>query len=271
MSTNIWVSTTGNWANTAGWHNSDIPDSADSALLVDNDAVAVTSGFAQGAIDLDKLLINDFPNAIGAAGTPLVIGATTFQITGNTGAIYIENSSGSTNTWYIASTSRQPIVLTGTAAYTRVVIISGVVSISDNVSVGIIEIGYNTNENKDAVLTLDTCVVNQIEQSGGTIYSDSTEIVEHYKSGGEFYATGTHVGSSETMWHSGGKYDRRINADFASMVLAGGFTDLSHNVAPWDLNSITLFPGAKFLTNPNVVTITNTYNIEKQLAYGPQP
>ncbi len=273
MSVNRWVSSTGDWSNTAGWHNSDVPDSADSAFLCNNGAVAVSSGLSQSAIDLDDLIVTDFANNIGSSGSPLIIGAGTFQFIGNTGEIYITNHSGVTNTWLINSTSRKTISLTGTATYNRIVVIRGNVTITGNGStiIDLLQIGYHTNELRDAVVNLDSCVVTSCMQSGGTLNAASCEILEHYKAGGNFYGTGTHVGTSDIMWHSGGLYDRRLNAAMAAIYAGGGNVDLTHNIAPWTLSALARLPGAKVSTNPQVVTIMNTYDVENELAYGPQP
>ena len=131
MSTNIYVSSTGDWSNTAGWHNADVPDSADSALLIDNDAVSVSAGLSQGAVELAKLMIVDFPNNVGSSGSPLIIGAGTVQILGNTGNVYIQNDSSGANSWFINSMNRtSAATLTGSATYTRIVINRGVVTIT---------------------------------------------------------------------------------------------------------------------------------------------
>lgn len=275
MSTNRWVSTTGDWSNTAGWHNADVPDSTDSALLCDNDAVAVTAGLSQGAIDLAQLMIVNFPNDVGASGGPLIIGATTFQILGDTGNVYIQNDSGSANTWFINSNNRTAAaVLTGSATYTRVVVIRGAVTITGG-TITLLQVGYDTNPNRDAVVTLSGCTVGTIEQSGGTINATTSAIGVHHKSGGTFNYTGNPSGTYGIVYHRNGEYNYRAAADgtpnIEDVVASGGYMNFANVVGPCSIDNFTALPGAKYVKNTQLVTVTSELLIENELAYGPQP
>lgn len=274
MSTNIWVSTTGDWSNTAGWHNSDVPDSADSALLVDNGGVAVTAGLSQSAIDLAQLMIIDFPYDVGSSAAPLVIGATTFQILGNTGNVHITNHSGSTNTWYINSQNRTAAANLNGSAYTRVVVVRGVVTITSS-SISLLQVGYDKNQNRDAVVNLVNCSVLELQQSGGTINASGTAIAAHHKSGGTFNYTGAPSGVYGTIWHGSGKYDYRGTSDggpnIEVIVASGGTMNFANVLGPTSIDSVIALPGAKYVKNSQLVTVTSELLIENELAYGPQP
>lgn len=275
MSTNIWVSTTGDWSNTAGWHNADVPDSTDSALLCDNGGVAVIAGLSQGAIDLDKLMIVNFPYAVGSSGGPLVIGATTFQILGSTGNVYIQNDSGSANTWFINSSNRTAAaVLTGSATYTRVVVVRGAVTITGG-TVTLLQVGYDKNQDRDASVTLSGCTVGTIEQSGGTINASTTAIGVHHKSSGEFNYTGNPSGVYGIVYHGNGRFNYKAQADgtpnIEDVVTGGGMLNFANVVGPCTVDNLTAMPGAKYIKNPQLVTVTSELIIENKLAHGPQP
>jgi len=129
-----WISTDGNWAAAGSWSPSGVPITGDTVILAGSSTASVTSGFAQGAIDLLLLYVDDsYLGNIGTSGTPLVIGATTIKHFGR-GTFYLQDDTGTPATGskiYVESgNNSNAMILTVTGTVDMLTVSRGTVTIS---------------------------------------------------------------------------------------------------------------------------------------------
>ncbi len=95
MSEPVWISTDGDWSNTASWDTAAVPVSSDTVIF-DGIAsvVSVTSGLNQSAVDLAELVVEpEYTGDFATSGAPLQID--TVQLTHRgSGAMYIQGGAG---------------------------------------------------------------------------------------------------------------------------------------------------------------------------------
>lgn len=272
MSSVTWVSTSGDWSSNASWSTGAVPVSTDDVFFIDNGAVSVSSGLAQGAVDLNSLNVIDFTGNIGASGSPLVIGATYFRI-GGSGENYIQNDlTGTEKVWVYSHNRAAALSLTGNAC-ARVVVLRGAVTIG--AAVTLLQVGYIDNEAADADVTISGVAISNVHQSGGRIRTTGGATVSTlYRAGGTFEFAGA-AGGSLSLINGGGIFKYQATNLLApqniSVLISGnGTVDLSEPYSVYEVVDSYIMGRANYLKHPSVTTSGSEYNVNTEVAQGPQ-
>lgn len=266
----IWISTSGDWSSNASWSTGAAPVSTDDVFLINNGAVAVSSGLSQGAVDLASLNVIDFPFDIGTSAAPLVIGSTAFRFTGS-GASYIQNDSAGAETVWVASSNRTAALkMTGTTV-SRMVVLRGVVEVG--CAVTRLQVGHVDNPTRDAVVTVNGVTVSELYQSAGYVTTTGGATVSAvYKAEGTFDFQGS-AGGSLNLIQGGGltKYQATNTRapNIGVLELGNGTVDLSSPYSTYAVTYAYILGRADFKKHP-MVTVTTEYNVNKEVADGPQ-
>ena len=157
----LWKSADGDWDADGSWESGAEPITGDVAILPNNSIVAVTSGLAQGAVDLDALITQPKYNQdIGTSGGHLVISAGRVLHEGG-GMLYYTDGDGTTDLFIVNSAGGA--VISGSVV-TKIIVFKGNVTLDASLgAVSILDVSYVGAQASDAVVI--------IEQSAGTVTS----------------------------------------------------------------------------------------------------
>ncbi|KKN11043.1 hypothetical protein LCGC14_1030440 [marine sediment metagenome] len=117
MATPIWISSNGDWGDTASWSTGSVPVSADTVVFDGvNSVVSVTSGLNQTGIDLSRLDTSpEYTGDIGLPGNPLRIDASTVLHRGR-GSLYFKGDGGGISVQVDSANLVDALVLSGTSS-----------------------------------------------------------------------------------------------------------------------------------------------------------
>lgn len=132
MATPIWISSDGDWGNTASWSTGAVPVNDDTAMFDGlNSVVSVTGGLEQTGVNLARLQSNPaYTGDIGLNGNPLHIDALTVLHRG-TGTLYFKSDGGQNHIQVDSTNLINAAVLSGTSSAYIVTVKKGRVTCSD--------------------------------------------------------------------------------------------------------------------------------------------
>ncbi|KKL87249.1 hypothetical protein LCGC14_1936570 [marine sediment metagenome] len=264
MATPIWISSDGDWGNTASWSTASVPVANDTVVFDGvNSVVSVTGGLNQTGINLDELQISPaYTGDIGLLGNPLIIdcaklvhrGAGTLyhKADGGINRILVDSRnlvnaaqfSGSASSWRTA-------VKKGRVTCTNGLSDMAVLSVVGDKSIVIVE--ANGAESIGAVY-----------QSGGFIQNFrpiDTSVRKAVISGGTFVHES---GAIYTLVVNGGFVEYNAGETLTEGFLLAGTLDYTRSGNTKAALLMEVFPGAELLTTTQT-TISVLLDYRKEI------
>ena len=265
MATPVWISSNGDWGNTASWSTGSVPVSSD---LVIFDGISsnrsVTGGLNQTGVNLAELQISPaYTGNIGLTGNPLVIDSLKVLHRGS-GTLYWKAETDATRIRIDSPNLIAAAVLSGSSSGWRLAVKKGHVTCDDTVNNirelrimrdnAIVFVEKNGSTQIDSfVMTAGFC-----ENNRGITGDDGTGVTRQaVVSGGLFVHQ---EGAVDFLRILGGNVEWNASELLGSALVGSGVLDLTKTGNAKQINELEIFPGADvFLTTQTAVGNTFDY------------
>lgn len=280
MATKIWDGTDsgneGNWSVADNWSPSGVPVNGDDVYLRDS-AQDVTAGFAQSAVTLDSLNIEQsYTGKIGTESTFLEIGATVCEIgawdglgtrPAGSGRLNIDLAAAASEVVILDSktsaedSNRAPIRLQAGHASVNIEVRAGIVAVQDDPAASstigsITATAKNLGGAPTQVYVGPTTTLTTATCSGGSLLIRDGGTTLNCDGG-----TVTTEGDSSVTWTTvnvqGGLAILNAGGTITTINANGGQTDMSRSADARTVTTVNIDVGAVFIYDKDVVTLTN--------------
>lgn len=240
----IWVSTDGNWNNTASWDTAAVPVDNDDVFL-SNSAEDADTNLDQNTIFLDSLNIsNTFMGKVGGSGNPLIIDSDVLLYEGAGTEAHFQGEY--TKAIIAGSGSAGAITINAQGAVTGIVDLyhnKGALTLAASSNVTNIFVGYDSVRTTDATLTIGTsCTLTTLTCMGGVTTLESA-ITTINQTGGTLTVNGTGTITTANVY-GGTLYWNSTGTLTTANVYGGGTFDASNEVKPRTITTLNAYAGS---------------------------
>lgn len=263
MATPIWISSDGDWGNTASWSTGSVPVDNDTVVFDGvSSVVSVTGSLNQIGIDLDELQTSpEYSGDIGLPGNPLRLDS--FVTHRGSGSIYYQ-ADGQINQVFVDSVNLvDAAVLYGTGAPYNVIVKKGHVTCSDSMTgLGGIHVFGDKSiviVEKNGAATVDRIYMTAgfIENNRAISDAESFALI----SGGVYVHQDGAV--SELHIH-GGVVEWNADETLTFVIAGSGLLDFTRSGNAKTVGALVIYPGAEVFTTSQT-TITGTLDYRKEI------
>jgi len=261
MAANYWIGTDGVWSTNGNWSSGTAPAASGTAVLDGTYSdFPITSGFAQGAVDLALLFINENYTAdVASAGDPLVINADLVVHLGGGGLNISNDGTGKTIDKMIINTAGNDASNTVKGGnITMLAVTRGNVELID-VDATMADLILSQDQDifgaNVKVLSTSTAITN-IKMDGGRLtLAGAADVGKIIMSQGVLTNESSSLSSTELHQFNGStNWNTAVTLSFAA-IMAGrlDFTKTSHEKT---ITKFLLMPDATFEFIPSLTTAT---------------
>ncbi len=264
--TAIWISSDGDWDNTASWSTGLVPVSTDTVIFDGvNSVVSVTSGLNQTGVDLARLdTAPAYTGDIGSPGSPLQIDATVVLHRG-TGTLHLKGDGGGIGVQVDSTNLIDAAVLSGTSSSWTLDVKKGHVTCDDTVA----GLGGVRALGDKAIIVIEANgaqTITQIMVQAGFCQnsrplSAASAIV--LVNGGVYI----HEDGAVTQLHvQGGVCEWNAGETLTIAVVGRGLLDFTRSGIIKTVSAMVIFPGAEvFLSNQTVIAAAAITDFRKEV------
>ena len=263
MATPIWISSDGDWGNTASWSTGSVPVDGDTAVFDGiNSVVSVTGSLNQAGIDLDELQTSpEYTGDIGLPGNPLRLDS--FVTHRGSGSLYYQ-ADGQINQVFVDSVNLiDAAILFGTGAPYNVIVKKGHVTCSDSMTgLGAIHVMADkaiviVEKNGAATVDRITMTAGFLENNRALSDADSFAII----SGGVYVHQDGAV--SELHIH-GGVVEWNADETLSFALIASGLLDFTRSGNAKTVSAVIIYPGGEMFTTSQT-TVSGLLDFRKEI------
>jgi len=259
----IWISSDGDWDNTASWSTGVLPVSTDTAVFDGvSSVVSVTSNLNQTGVDLARIEISpEYTGDIGSTGSPLQIDATVVLHRG-TGTLYLKGDGGGIGVQVDSTNLVDALVLSGTSTLLTLDVKKGHATVDNTVT----NLGGVRVIGDKAIVIIEANgaekITSIIQQAGfcenNRPLSDAAAIA--IVNGGVF----VHENGAVTQLHvQGGTCEWNAVETLTLGLVGRGLLDFTRSGNVKTVSALVILPGAEvFTTSQTTVAATTDFRKE---------
>lgn len=269
MATCRWLSVSADLTAAAAWSNGAAPTNGDTVIFPAQATLAPSANLTGLTLVTVALWYVEDGCAIdlGTSGRSIEVGATNFVLFG-AGNNYISNqTTANTSTILIAPTNDDSQVVLSGNSFKNIWCASGITDLSTGgYSTGAIFVSKSPNGQspKLSVKSSAGSALATLAVSGGKVeYGSSSGVTTVLQSGGGIECIGT--GGFGTLRQSGGYHSYRSTTTMSVADIYGGTFDISQGAEQRTVTLATIWPGAKYMRDPNVATVTSELILSDQI------
>jgi len=268
MATRVWQSSDGNWGNTASWTGAAVPVSNDIVIFPENNAVSVTSGLSQAAVDLDALITKPgYIGNIGSSGTHLSISADRVLHEGS-GTLYYTDGDGTTDLVIVNALGNVAAAVFSGTALSRIVLLAGKTTLDASLAaLTDLEIGFVNSPQSDAECVIENGAgtITNLLMSGGVVSSSAVITNAHLNAG--ILTQESVAGAITNLFLAGGICRYKTSTTLVLAQLLAGVLDC-REARSLTISTLRVHPGARALVPEDMVTVTAGGALLGRVEYG---